>query len=108
MSDTVNFAFRLPPELKAAAQALNKANMALPFLTKSRYVHRIDAGSINEALVSLATLGLEVAAEHVQWSLDRQTENQKQLTELMCFFMNNLTANEPLPPTSLQGRPLGS
>ena len=45
--------------------------------------------SINDALVTLATIGLEKMAEIVQANLDKATREQEAYAELMAFFLAN-------------------
>ena len=85
-----SFAFRLPPELKAAAKALTKVNLYRPSRNgKPGYVDGVSTYSINDALVTLATIGLEKMAEIVQANLDKATKEQEAYAELMAFFLAN-------------------
>ena len=83
-----SFAFRLPPELKAAAKALTKVHVYRPSRNgKPGYVDGVSTYSINDALVSLATIGLEKMAEYVQTNLDEANKEQEAYAELMTFFL---------------------
>ena len=73
-----SFAFRLPPELKAGAKALTKVNLYRPSRNgKPGYVDAVSTYSINDALVTLATIGLEKMAEIVQANLDKATRSRR-------------------------------
>ncbi len=91
MTVTKTFAFRMPPGLKAAAAALAKTHLYRPTPTPDTpdAVSAIHTGSINEALVSLATIGLEKMAEYVQATLNEKLKEQEAFAELMAFFLAN-------------------
>ena len=86
-----SFAFRLPPELKAAAKALSKVRgLYRPSRNgKPGMEDWVSTYSINDALVTLATIGLEKMAEIVQANLDKATREQEAYAELMAFFLAN-------------------
>ena len=106
MTDTTTFAFRLPPELKAAAKALTEVVFYRPSRYGSKYA---DVGysprSINDALVTLATFGLVEVAEHIQTALDKTNDELKPLAELMSFFLANPVADSARAPNFAEGSP---
>ena len=53
------------------------------------YVDGVSTYSINDALVTLATIGLEKMAEIVKTNLDKATMEQEAYVELMAFFLAN-------------------
>ena len=57
--------------------------------------------SINDALVTLTTIGLEKMAEIVQANLDKATREQEAYAETMAFFLES----PPKRLTFLSGRP---
>ena len=94
MAGTVNFALRLPPELKAAAKALTAVFLYKPSANREEgYVDGIPTDSVNEALISLMRCGLKPMLGYAQAALDEASERHEPLHELMGFFMANPTAD---------------
>ena len=96
------FAFRMPQEVKAAAEALSKT---WPNLSKT-WLRKVDpegtegivfGGSINQTLNLLVMRGLEKTAEFVDVQFQRTAQDYKHWEQLMQFFLNNPATRRALP-----------
>jgi hypothetical protein len=92
---TTGFALRLPPEMKAAAEALKGVSLYRPCRAGADrgYVSGVHTDSINEALVSLMLEGMEPVLGYVQTALDEESKKHDQLHEIMKFFLETPTAD---------------
>jgi hypothetical protein len=94
LAKTVNFALRLPPEMKAAAEALKSVNMFRPSRCGSDgYPTLVKTDTVNATLCSLILEGLEPVLGYLHKQLDLITEAQAAWQEIWKFLLENSTAS---------------
>src|ERR671910_47226 len=90
MTKTVNFALRLPSEVKAAAEALKAVRVSRPSRCgREDRSSAVCTASINEALVSLVIEGLEPMLGYVQKALDEVAAEHEGWQEIMKLLLEN-------------------
>jgi hypothetical protein len=93
MAKCANFALRLPPEMKAAAEALKRVHVYRPSRSGKRgATGSVDTSSINETFCSLILEGLEPMLGYVQKALDEETKEHAGWQEIMKFLLDTPTA----------------
>ena len=95
MDDFPRYALRLPPDIKAAAEALKVVRLHRPSRAagETRVVYTTGTTTVNEALVSLMNEGMEPALGYVQAALDEAIEEHARLEEIMTFFLETPMAD---------------
>ncbi len=88
-SDAKAFAFRMPPELKAAAVALAKTHFSEWKEDGSQTVRNVNPSSINDALIYLMRTGVRHAAHYIEHDLNEAKRNVETWKGFIQFFLDN-------------------
>ncbi len=105
MAETTAFAFRLPPELKAAAKALTQTWFYVWQKDGKRTVRGVNPSSINEALVYLAHTGVRQTLEDLEPDVQSASREYEQWQGVAQFFLSNPAAERALPANFAEGSP---
>ena len=92
MTETVNFALRLPSDLKAAAEALKNISVERPSRNgRAGHMKGVYIRSTNDAIGFLILEGLEPARAYVQKALDEATRKFEGWQDILNFLSKNPT-----------------
>ena len=95
MDDFPRYALRLPPDIKAAAEALKVVRLHRPSRAagETGVLYTADTTTLSEALVYLMNEGMGPVLGRVQAALDEAIEGHAQFEEIMKFFLETPIAD---------------